>query len=174
MFRFRVHLNHTTVYVWKACGGLGVSEYMGTAGIDWHITSLIGIKSLGPVVQMMDISTIHHINHYPVDSAIGVWRNALAWENSQHYCDVTNGFPHDITAMPPLGFNMKISCLRNEERNIPFWWYVTRSGRSSSLVCNSALVPEISFWGETRGGVAKCWLFSDANELPQGFNTNQK
>ena len=39
--------------------------------------SLIGIKSLGPVVQKVD-SAIHHVNHYPVDSAIGAWRNALA------------------------------------------------------------------------------------------------
>lgn len=38
----------------------------------------------------------------------------------------------------------------------------------------SVLVPETSFWGETGGVVAKCWLFSEANALPQGFNTNQK
>ena len=73
--------------------------------------------------------------------ALQAWLALNPWENSQHYCDATNG-----TTPPPVSTWNDVWATSKE---IPFWWYVSRSGGCISLLTYSMwfctlIVPETS------------------------------
>ena len=91
---------------------------------------------------------------------------SLAWDNSQHFATPLLVFPRndvwETRAEVPywwreitqISWATRETCF-NQSENTTQIWVVTRHQYG-----NSALVSQTSFRGQTRGGVAKCPLFS--------------